>query len=109
MPSSVSFLIHNNSNLSSENDNNNMLEYSSDHHDSDSQDDDIDNNTNKQQSNFLTRQVVPLDDNWTMKKPRNENKFTKPVNQGEATLLEIERDEKPFLNSNQHEIVSLFI
>jgi hypothetical protein len=86
-----------------------MLEYSSDHHDSDSQDDDIDNNTNKQQSNFLTRQVVPLDDNWTMKKPRNENKFTKPVNQGEATLLEIERDEKPFLNSNQHEIVSLFI
>jgi hypothetical protein len=70
-----------------------MSDYSSDPYDND-----------HQQSVFLTR----LDDidHRTKKSSRNGNKLD---NQDEAIFLETERDEIPFTNSNQQQIVSLFI
>lgn len=81
-----------------------MSEHSSDQDDSDNQNDEIHN----QRSKFLTRQVVALDDNWTMKNSRTGNKFSRSSNQGEATLLEIEPDEASFIKQTvSHKKVNL--
>jgi predicted Ser/Thr protein kinase len=73
-----------------------MIEHPSDHNDSENQNDNI----NNQRSRFLTRQFVTFDDNWMMKNSKNPSKFSKSLNQGEATLLDTEPDEI--------QIVSLF-
>jgi hypothetical protein len=78
-----------------------MTERPPDYIDSDSENDD----TNNQESFFLTRQVKELDDNSTKKRLRN---GSKPVHEGEATLLETEREERLFFNSNQQHKVSIF-
>jgi hypothetical protein len=113
MPSSLSFSLYNSSHSllknvskSDDNDNNNILEYSSECDISSIYSDEVDNDTNNQQSIYLTRQVAAFDNHWIKKSLTNENQFIK---QDGTTLLKAERYEKPFLNSNRHQIVSAFL
>ena len=81
------------------NNENDMIARPTDYIDSNSENDD----TINQESNFPTRQTIKFDDNSTKKSSRNGNRL---VEQDEANLLETERDETLFLNSNQHRKVS---
>jgi len=117
MPSSLSFSLYNRShsllkNVSkSDDNNNNILEYSSECDISSIYSDEVDkdkndNDPNNQQSIYLTRQVAAFDNHWIKKSLINENQFMK---QDGTTLLKAERYEKSFLNSNRHQIVSVFL
>jgi hypothetical protein len=96
---------------------NDMLERPSDHDDSCSQSDDTDNDDEKEnaqftsshnpRSLFLTRQRILYDDDQPNKSSINEIISKKSINRGEATLLEIERDETLFKDSTQRRLVSV--
>ncbi|CAF0973900.1 unnamed protein product [Adineta steineri] len=96
-----------------------MLECPSDHDDSCSQIDDNDHDddvnekkkdlvtsSNNTRSVFLTRQPTLYDDSWPKKRSIDENKIQKIINNGEATLLEIERNKTLFADSKQDRLFS---
>ncbi|CAF0915074.1 unnamed protein product [Adineta steineri] len=96
-----------------------MLECPSDHDDSCSQIDDNDHDddvnekkkdlvtsSNNTRSVFLTRQPTLYDDSWPKKRSIDENKTQKIIHNGEATLLEIERNKTLFADSKQDRLFS---
>jgi len=96
---------------------NDMLERPSDHDDSCSQTTDTDNDekendiftsSNIPQSYFLTRQSTLYDNDWYKKSSTDENKFKKLINTDDTSLLDIERNDTLFLDSNLRRSVSVF-
>jgi hypothetical protein len=95
---------------------NDMLERPSDHDDSCSQSDDDDDDDEKEtdiftasnnpRSHFITRQATLYDNDWPRKSLIDEKKL---VNQDEETSSEIERNDLLFLDSNQHQLVSVIL